>query len=228
MSFIIRKFEKELKLGEKIKSLRKAANITIGEMENNTKISKTILKAFEAGDYTKLPEPIYARNFLKIIAKTLKTDETYFLDLYENECGACDYVQNARLPRQRTHALRFFVASRLVKIFFILFIALSLIGYLGLQIREIIKAPSLSISAPVDGLTTQDATIFVSGESELGSQVLVNGELVLLSTDGHFEQEVALERGVNVIMIEGAKRYSKKALLYRRVILDHKDSGVNY
>lgn len=227
MSFIIRKFEQELTLGEKIKFLRKAANITIGEMEGKTKISKIILKAFEAGDYSKLPEPIYARNFLKIIAKTLKTDETYFLDLYEHECGACDYIKKARLPRQRTHALRFFVASRLIKIYIISFIALALVGYLGLQIRDIIKAPSLSIIAPENGLVTEEATIFVSGMSELGSQVLVNGEYVLLSTNGNFKQEVALERGVNIIKIESAKRYSKNALLYLRVILNQKDTDVN-
>ncbi len=226
MSFIIRKFDQALKLGEKIKALRKLANITIGEMEAKTKISKTVLKAFEAGQYDRLPEPIYARNFLKIIAKTLQADESYFLDLYENERGTCDFIGKASLPRERPHASRFLVASKLVKVGGISLVALAVVFYLGVQIRSIVKAPTLFVNAPADGLTTQDATIFVTGEAEEGSQVTINGTPVLLSTSGAFEQEVALERGINVITVEGAKRYSKKATAYRRVILDHKQTVV--
>lgn len=224
MSFTIRKFNQELTLGEKMKALRKAANITIGEMEEKTKISKSTLKAFEAGAYDRLPEPIYTRNFLKIIARTLQTEESYFLDLYEGECGSCDYLGNACLPRQRTRASRFFVASKLVKIAGISLVALAVVFYVGVQIRAIARAPKLIVDAPEDGFTTKDATIQVSGEAEEGSQVTVNGTAVLLSSDGHFDQEVALERGVNVITVEGARRYSKKATAYRRVILDHKQN----
>ena len=224
MSFTIRKFNHELSLGEKMKSLRKAANITISEMEEKTKISRTILKAFEACEYHKLPEPMYARNFLKIIAKTLQADETYFLDLYEHECGSCDFMGTSCLPRQRTGALKFLVASKFIKITMISCVALAVVGYLGVQVRTILKAPSLIVEAPLDGLTTEDATILVSGQAEADAHVLINGTPVLLSGSGTFEQEVALERGMNVITIEGAKRYSKKATAYRRVILDHKQS----
>lgn len=226
MSFTIRKFNHELTLGQKMKALRKEANITISEMEAMTKISRAILKAFEAGEYHKLPEPIYARNFLKVIARTLQTDESYFLDLYEHECGACDFIGNACLPRQRTRAIRFLVASRFVKIAMIAFVAIAIVGYVGVQIRTIVRAPELFVSAPADGLTTGDATILVTGQAETDSQVIINGSPVLLAQDGKFEQEVALERGVNVITIEGAKRYSKKATAYRRVILEHKEAVV--
>ncbi len=222
MAFSIRKFEQTLTLGEKMKAQRKAANITIGEMEEKTKISKTILKAFEAGDYPKLPEPMYTRNFLKIIARTLQVDETYFLDLYEHECGSCNYTGTAHLPRQRARASNFFVASRLIKICGIALIAIAVLVYLGIQIRYITKAPSLIVLSPEDGLVTQDAMILITGKTDAGSHVSINGTSVLLSTEGVFEQEVSLERGMNTISIEAAKRYSEKATVYRRVILDHK------
>src|SRR3989339_405368 len=217
MSFVIRKFEQHLTLGEKMKAQRKAANITIGEMEEKTKISKTILKAFEAGDYPKLPEPLYARNFLKIIARVLQVDETYFLDLYEHECGSCAYQGTSHLPRQRPRAANFFVASRLVKIVGILCIALAIVVYLGIQIRYITKAPTLVLLSPEDGLVVQDAMVTVTGKSDPGSHVSINGTTVLLSKEGLFEQEVSLERGMNTITVEGAKRYSDKAVVYRRV-----------
>ena len=47
---------------------------------------------------------------------------------------------------------------------------------------------------------------------------------MLLSSDGTFATNVMLERGLNVITVEGAKRYSNTASVYRRVVLDQ-DAG---
>ncbi|MBI4713676.1 hypothetical protein HY771_00605 [Candidatus Uhrbacteria bacterium] len=41
-----------------------------------------------------------------------------------------------------------------------------------------------------------------------------------MTKKGAFEFEIALERGLNVIKIEGMKRYSKPAIEYRRVLLN--------
>jgi cytoskeletal protein RodZ len=221
MTFTIRDFNKELTLGEKIKTLRKRANITISDLEYRTKIHKDILRAFESGTYDKLPEPIYARNFVKIIAGVLQANESYFLDLYESERGTCDFVDSARLPRQREHSSKFLVASRIVKFVLIGCAILALTFYLGSQIRSIIKAPILVVYAPVDGLSTRDATIAVSGQSETSARVSINGLPVLLSRDGLFEQKIVLKRGVNVLTIESNKRYSKTASVYRRLYLEH-------
>ena len=43
---------------------------------------------------------------------------------------------------------------------------------------------------------------------------------VLPAKDGSFDTEVILERGLNVITIEGSKRYSRTTTVHRRVILE--------
>ncbi len=219
MTFVIRKFDHDLKLGEKLKALRKAANITLSEMEQKTKIQKKYIKAFETGRYQNLPDPIYARNFLKIYVNTLRTDPKYYLDLFEQERGTCDFVKKAVMPRQRTRKIKFLVASKFIKIGFILLTAFSVMTYMGIQVHSIITAPELLIVSPSDGVTTKEASILVTGQTEEGAQVNVNGVPVLLLSDGSFEEKIALERGLNIIKIEGAKRYSKKAIEYRRVVL---------
>ncbi len=219
MSFIIRQFDHHQSLAEKLIALRKEANITLSQMAEKTKIRKLYLRRLEAGAYEKLPDSIYTRNFLKVYLRVLNADETYFLDLYEQERGTCDFVKQACIPRKRTGAFRFFVASKFLKVGVFLLAATSVVFYLGLQIHTIMSPPKLAIFEPNDGYLTANATIMVSGKAEDGSNVKINGVEVLMNKNGKFDMEVALERGLNVIKIEGAKRYSNSAIEYRRVIL---------
>lgn len=219
MAFVIRQFNHKESLSEKIKTIRTASGFTLSEMSAKTKIQKSLLKAFEVGDYSKLPDPIYSRNYLKIYIRALGGDVEYFIKQFETECGTCDFTKNARLPRARAGALQFLVASRLIKVFSLSLIGLAIVSYLGLQVRAIVSPPELLVFSPADGVKTQEALIRVTGQAQEGSQVRVNGQYVLLSQDGTFEIDVALERGLNVIAIESQKRYSKTAMEYRRVVL---------
>jgi hypothetical protein len=151
--------------------------------------------------------------------KALRADEHYYLKQFAQECGTCDFTKNVRLPRRRAQALQFLVASRFIKIFVLAALAISVMTYVGFQIRAIISAPDLLVYEPLDGLTTNQALISVAGHAQEGAQVQINSVKVLLSQDGYFETQVALERGLNVITIESTKRYSHTATEYRRVVL---------
>ncbi|MEO5968689.1 MAG: helix-turn-helix domain-containing protein [Bdellovibrionia bacterium] len=58
--------------GPFLKKIREAYKISIEELSNTTKISKTYLHAIEADNFTKLPAPVYVRGFITQIAKVLK------------------------------------------------------------------------------------------------------------------------------------------------------------
>jgi len=227
MAFVIRKFDYSESLGEKLKVIRHCANLTLSEMAERTKIRKAFLKAFEAGDYAKLPDPIYSRNFLKIYVQSLGGDVDYFLEQFEAECGTCDLTQISRLPRSRARAFQFLVASRFVKIFAVVLVMAGIVSYFGYQIQAIISPPILLVYEPADGIMTQDALISVTGQADDGARVKINGVDVLLSKDGTFELDVALERGLNVIAIESTKRYSHPATEYRRVVLQQ-DRSISF
>lgn len=219
MTFVIRTFDYTQSLGEKLKAVRAAAGWTLSEMADKTKIRKTFLKAFETGDYARLPDPIYARNFLKIYVRALGGDVNYFLEQFESECGTCDFTRNARLPRARARAWQFLVASRFVRIAAFALVGLAMAGYLGAQVQAILSPPDLLVYEPGDGLLTDQALITVTGQAQEDARVRVNGVEVLLSKDGTFETNIALERGLNVIAIESQKRYSRLNTQYRRVVL---------
>jgi len=219
MAFVIRQFDYSESLGEKLKAIRKSAGLTLSELSTKTKIRKSFLQAFETGTYGKLPDPIYARNYLKVYVRALGADASYFLEQFELECGTCDFTKNARLPRARARAFQFLVASHFVKVFLLVLVGLTIVGYLGFQIKAILSPPDLFVFTPSDGIKTDDALITVTGQAQQDTRVRVNGIDVLLSQDGTFSVEVALERGLNVIIVESQKRYSKPATEYRRVVL---------
>ena len=224
MAFVIRKFDYSESLGKKLKAIRAAAGWTLSEIAVKTKIRKSFLQAFETGEFALLPDPVYARNYLKVYVRALGGDIQYFLQQFEVECGTCDFTKNARLPRRRARALQFLVASRFIKVCSLGLVGLAIVGYLGLQIRAIVSPPELLVFSPMDGVKTDEALITVTGQAQEGARVRVNGEDVLLSQDGAFQVHVALERGLNVIAIQSQKRYSKSTTEYRRVVLgEHRE-----
>jgi hypothetical protein len=221
MPFVIRKLNSARTLGEEIRELRRATGFTLSEMEARTKVRRCFLEAFEAGRFCDLPDTLYARNYLKTYLKTLGLDDiNYYLKRWEEERGTCDFVDASRLPRQRVRAIAFLVASRFVKIAGVAAVIIAVSSYIGSEVRSVMAAPELTVYGPLDGVATQDASVVVSGATEPGTDVTVNGQEVLLNSDGTFEMEVALERGINVITVEGAKRYSQTSTEYRRVVLE--------
>lgn len=221
MPFVIRKLNDAKTLGEELRALRKATGLTLSEMEERTKVRKVFIDAFECDRNDDLPETLYARNYLRTYLRGLGVpDPEYFVKRWEEARGTCDFTDASRLPRQRVRGASMFVASRLVKVAGIAVLLVAVTAYIGYEVRSITSAPPLVVMGPSDGLATGDATVAVNGSTDPGTSVLVNGEKVLLNTDGSFATNVSLERGLNVIKIEGTKRYSRTNVEYRRVVLE--------
>ena len=224
MSFVIRTLQSEQTLGEKLKHMRKELNFTLSEMSEKTKIRKAWLKAFEENRFGELPDPVYAKNFLKLYVRSLGGDVAYFLNQFEEECSTCSFIDHSRMPRTRALAWQFLVASRFVKVLGVLLVAGAVSVYVGGQVQAILAPPELIVLSPSDGDLLHEAQTTVSGRAQEEAHVRINDVDVLLNADGTFSAEVALERGLNVITIESAKRYSKSTIEYRRVILDQDNS----
>lgn len=60
--------------------------------------------------------------------------------------------------------------------------------------------PSLSIDAPLDGLAVESPAVTVSGTTEPGVDLTVNGMMVAVGPDGSFSCMIALVEGVNAIV----------------------------
>lgn len=220
MAFVIRNLKPAETMGEMLHNMRRDLNRTLDEMAAATKVQRRYLVAFEKDDYAALPEPIYSRHFLRAYARALRGDVNYFLSRFDAERGTCDFTDPMRLPRRKPHPLQFFVAHRLFRIGLGALCLLALTGYIGFQIQGLLKPPTIVVYEPADGTSTNDASVTVSGKTEDEAEITVNGTSVLPNADGTFSTQIVLERGLNVISIEGKTRHSRSATVYRRVVLE--------
>ena len=75
--------------GAKLRLIREMRHLSIEEISQHTKISKTYLKAIESEDFGKLPAPVYIRGFVSQISKFLKLPQekvvTHYMSRYADK-----------------------------------------------------------------------------------------------------------------------------------------------
>ncbi len=74
-------------LASSLKQARQAKGLELQDVAKLTNIRKDYLIALEAGDYSALPEDIYARNFVRLFAQTVGLDIQGALDQFKLERG---------------------------------------------------------------------------------------------------------------------------------------------
>lgn len=224
--FVMRKLDAGPQtLGEKLRGLRRGQAVSLEMMEKRTKIQRKYLEALEHGRYEELPEPLYTRNFIRAYIRALGSDETYFIELYEEECGRCDVVDHLRLPRQRIKRVRLFVWNHLFRFAFAGLFAGVLMTYLGWQIHGMTKPPTIMLLGPADSVVTDRAIVNVEGLIDSEATVYVNGQQVVVNADYTFLTTVDLEQGFNTIVVEAERRYSRRAVVERRIVFNPEQLG---
>jgi len=77
--------------------------------------------------------------------------------------------------------------------------------------------PSLVLSSPSDGFTTANATVTVSGRTEAGASLVINGVIAAVSSDGSFSVVIALTQGANTITAVATDTAGNQAIVTRTV-----------
>lgn len=84
--------------------------------------------------------------------------------------------------------------------------------------------PTLSITAPAEGLVTNKSTVTVTGKTDDVTSkpvtVTVNGAAATVNTDGTFSKDVTLVNGSNTITIVAKDKAGKTTTVTRKVTLD--------
>ena len=97
---------------------------------------------------------------------------------------------------------------------------LCVISYIGWQLISIIEPPEIVLLSPVNDILTHEAEIEVLGLVEGEASVYINGEPIVVNDDFTFETTVDLEQGLNDLVIEAERRYSRRAIIERSVVFD--------
>ena len=220
MAFLVHKLD-SASIGTKIKSLRKRQGISLDMIAGSTHIHRKYLDAFERDAYHELPDPLYARHFLKMFVEELGGDASYFIERFDEECGTCPAdVTKLRMPRQRIGKRLLRQWRSILGKLGIVALAILLLVYIGTQIHTLLSPPNLLVDSPPDDIQTTTASIMVAGQTDREVSVRVNNEPVLTDPTGRFQKQITLTRGLNIIVIDASKKYGNANTVRRSVFLE--------
>ena len=195
---------------------RQARGLKLPEVSRKLKIPTRYLAALEAGESASLPAGNYGRYFLRRYAEFLGVE---FKPLWQ-QYGL--WLQSTGQPGTTLSKLPVFSTSLsrppwLRRAIFSL-AALVIVGYLLVAAVVAFLPPVLSLVSPQTDLTTSEPVLSVSGLTEVGVQLTINGERVEVTNQGRFNRQVPLRPGLNTITVSAAKSYSRPSLITRQVL----------
>ena len=217
-AFAKKKLTKTKRVCLRLKEAREAAGLSLAELSVQTKISKKHLKALEECRFDDIPFAIiYQKNFVRCYAEAVGIPADVLLDQFLTEEAKPKINTNIGYKKIKKNRLQ--NLPLLLKAGMSMALVLTLVIYLGLQVRSIVRPPNLSIYAPRDGYVTTNSSVIVNGETGSEVHVYINGQEINTETDGRFEQILNLSPGINTLVISAKKRHGKITSQTRHVIL---------
>jgi len=209
-------------VGEILESARAKRGLTFPQVEKETKIRGSFLKALEKNEFEKIPGgAIVAKGFIKNYGKFLGLSPKKLLAVFRR-----DFTEDEKgqvLPRgyyKPLDAPGFSWTPRLTVVTGVIFLILALSSYLAFQAISFLGKPPLAVSSPASEERVMHPEIKVSGKTDPDAQVSVNGKLTTVDQDGYFEKAVTLLPGKNIITFEAVSRRGKKTKITRKVFFE--------
>jgi len=199
---------------------RKIKKISLKDVSKKLGINLRYLKAIEKGDFNSLPRGLYGKNYLREYALFLNLDADKILEFYNKEsAGAFNSSKKNLFLRKLPKTHYFLTIPKLIKNFIIIVIILVCVGYLGYYLNNIIIPPEIIILNPASDLTINENRISITGKTEPETEITINGEVVLIDSEGRFTKVINLKTGLNIISIIGQKKYSRKNKITRKILV---------
>lgn len=198
--------------GETLVLARKRKGISLDKIASDLHISKENLEALEKADWQKLPDTAFVKGFVKNYAQYLGLDQNYLLALYRREF---DPAKNPS-PKSPLAINKSFLKNpiRFAQLGAVLIVAAFII-YLLANYSSFLKSPKLIVTSPPENQTTTVPVTLVTGQTEKGTTIAINGEFAPVDQDGNFSYQYKLEEGQNVIEIIAARDLAPKSKVTR-------------
>lgn len=205
-------------VGLMLQEARLAKGMSLSDIEKGTKIREKFLAGIEQDDYHDLPSLSYAKGFVKNYSEFLGLNSRTMMAFFRRQ--TVDTPKSTLLPSGVREPLNR-SPYQLTPGKFIGSIVLSLVAvflmYLGFQYRAYIHPPTLTVSQPAAGTVVGEPRLDVLGTTDSDATVTINGVSVLVRSDGKFFDQIALEPGVNTIIVTATSRYGKITTITREV-----------
>lgn len=203
--------------GEILKNQRVKKNWTLERVAGVTRIQPNLLSAIEEDNLVQLPKPPFIFGLVRNYAKSLGLNSEEVLAVFRREYDL--RIGGQYVPLQPLSRDVLFFGLLLSWRFFFAAVLAVFLGILIFQYWQFSRLPFLIVSAPLDGQTINGLSLKVSGRTDSGSSVSINGKESVVKDDGSFETVIDTHEGENVLMISATNKLKKETQIRRTVIV---------
>ncbi len=200
-------------LGDYLKKVREKLNMDIKTVSLLTQIKPIYLQQLESGEFDKLPADVYTRGFLKNLSQLYHLPEQALIEQYEKEHG----FAHAHSQRAKLNISRFKFTPKTIIFLVSGLLFLGAVIYVASEIGSVLTPPKLEVTEPAADNTIEGNSIVVSGVAEIGSDVTINNQAVLLDQNGEFNENVILGSGLNVVEVTAKNKFNKISTITRTI-----------
>jgi transcriptional regulator with XRE-family HTH domain len=223
--FKTKKVETVLTAGECLKRKREEADISLRDISEKLKVKISYLENLEKGNYEELPPDVYVRGFVKSYAQLVGLDSEKMVNIYDREKKIGDKIekkyQKKEVLANKLTTKNFAVITPKIITAFLSLLILFIVGYyLWYQISSFNSTPYLFVSSPYEDRIINDSNITVEGETERETAIKINGQNIFVNPDGYFKEDVMLQPGKNVLIIEASNKFNRTAREVRNIIYE--------
>ena len=204
-------------MGEKLRQIRNERRISLNEVSKHTQIQLKYLEYLEEGKYEKLPAEVYVKGFLRNYANFLGVDGNFLLKLYNRERGIQKNIKKEKKTsegfeqRKLVKISNFVIVSKATAVAFAVILAVLAAVYLYKEVDKFISVPRLTLLEPADGIAVESGAVWIKGITDKDCKVFINGQSILVSDKGEFNEKVNLQKGANFITIKSKNRFDKES-----------------
>ena len=199
-----------------LQDIRKSRCVSLENIHRKTKIPLKYLRALEEGNIRMLPDVLYVKNIIKKYLGFFRIDAKPYIAKLEIK------PEENKYPERIINRGPLIVIPRVIKTALAIILVLGFIGFLGYKINKIFLPPKIDVYSPAEGFVSGAEIISVSGKTQAGTNIFINGEWVVLNKNNEFSKEVNLQKGLNLIKISGVRRYGRENVIWRKVVLEIK------
>ncbi len=223
MYFQTKNLEKKEPTCVQLKLLREAKGMSLQDMSDRLKMSKSYIIALEECRSEDLPfAPIYKKKMVKQYCHIINADYATLVHQFVEEELEEQIISQEKIPQSHKPLYHWNHLPFLFRLTAILSLALVFFGYLGLQVKKIIDPPKLNLFSPINGMVTAESNLQIKGQTDKEVKVMINGKEIKNSEQGIFDETLSLSPGVNTLVISAEKKHGKTSTETRYVVRENK------
>ncbi len=198
-------------LGEYLQEVRKVAGMELEEAATKASMKPQFLALLEEGAYAKLPPDVYMHGFLKSLSKVYGIEAEELILQYRKERSiVTQLAKNHGLKAAKGKLLKHIIITpKVVSIFLGLAFVFLTVVYVIWQVFSINKSPNLQIVEPYDRQLVKGSSARISGKTDPGVQVTVNGQPIFVDSEGFFNTELGLSTGPKDLVFIAKNKFDK-------------------